>query len=588
MALLGPQYPVVHTNFKATDLLQGSLGDCWFISAVAVVAERPDLIDMVIPIYNVSNPNGIYDVRLFVDGYWQSFLLDSQFPTTEAGTLRFSACTRGQLWGPLIEKAYALINGSYHAVSGGQIEEAFLDLTGCPSEGWILMEDDFDMEVAWRRLKIFHELNLPIGCSTGVNSDLEACGLHATHAYSVLRVLEFHDPQLRALADGENSLRLVEIRNPLGARKQVKGKFAMGSENLKKVGEYLQEPIDQHTFWLEYTEFLQRFWGLSICKAHKNWFAETRTCTFPRRDSRIRCCPKSTFFLQGTSPTVLYVMTLQPTKRGSTHRTDRRSTYQYGDLVTIVFRIHRKTKELSVITAGFNGCNTRDSHVCVTLDDFDTWEYGVTAFCMGRGPTAASVDGRTDKSSTPPFYLRIFADNPVEIDDFPRPDQSAKILNSLFVEAPSIFARTPADLLTFDKLWSSRLPRFKHSIREFNEYLSLQWYSFGPHLFIVIHNSGVKVSVGFNFSTVGFQVRFPNNVVYKESTFYDASQANPFTHPQKGSGTQEFVIQNLVIGAGCRCLCVSAVAHGQEASFQPTRIRTTPTDLPMSQVLLIF
>ena len=44
--------------------------------------------------------------------------------------LAYSKAHKNQLWVPFLEKAYAKIHGSYQAISGGHIAEAFLDLTG--------------------------------------------------------------------------------------------------------------------------------------------------------------------------------------------------------------------------------------------------------------------------------------------------------------------------------------------------------------------------------------------------------------------------------------------------------------------------
>ena len=46
--------------FRATDLAQGGVGDCWFVSALAVVAERPDLIAKLGPLRSdVSLPRHV-------------------------------------------------------------------------------------------------------------------------------------------------------------------------------------------------------------------------------------------------------------------------------------------------------------------------------------------------------------------------------------------------------------------------------------------------------------------------------------------------------------------------------------------------
>ena len=77
-------YGIVKENntFRAQDLVQGKLGDCWFLSALAVIAERPDLIQRLIPIQNQQKElaSGRVHVNLFVDGFWKRIALDNFLP----------------------------------------------------------------------------------------------------------------------------------------------------------------------------------------------------------------------------------------------------------------------------------------------------------------------------------------------------------------------------------------------------------------------------------------------------------------------------------------------------------------------------
>jgi hypothetical protein len=163
-----PSFVVVSDyGFSAKDLLQGGVGDCWFLSALAVVAERHDLVAKLFA-DTTPTPSGCYNIRLFLDGAWRSILVhlaacalfdctvptpnrpraapppqvDDLLPCTarprrpehalDTG-LAFSRAHGGQLWVCLAEKAYAKAHGSYRAISGGEIAEALLDLTGAPT-----------------------------------------------------------------------------------------------------------------------------------------------------------------------------------------------------------------------------------------------------------------------------------------------------------------------------------------------------------------------------------------------------------------------------------------------------------------------
>jgi calpain-15 len=78
-----PSFVIVSDfGFSAEHLRQGGVGDCWFLSALAVVAERHDLIAKLFKDTS-SNGAGCYNVRLFLDGAWQPVLIDDRLPCTK-------------------------------------------------------------------------------------------------------------------------------------------------------------------------------------------------------------------------------------------------------------------------------------------------------------------------------------------------------------------------------------------------------------------------------------------------------------------------------------------------------------------------
>ena len=116
-----------------TDVKQGALGDCWLLSALATLAERPELLAATMPT-RATNDAGAYQVRLCRDGAWEAILLDDALPCTADGVLAFARGARRQLWVSLIEKAFAKMYGCYEALEGGTTDEALAALTGFPCE----------------------------------------------------------------------------------------------------------------------------------------------------------------------------------------------------------------------------------------------------------------------------------------------------------------------------------------------------------------------------------------------------------------------------------------------------------------------
>ena len=228
----------------------------------------------------------------------------------------YGRAAKNQLWVSLLEKAYAKAHGSYAATSGGWIAEALSDLTGCPSEtidlDGVEARDAAGDRSVWARILSFAEAGFPMGCSTGWGDSAQ--GIVGGHAYSVLDVRELRgaavgkqtklpyaaaaaaaedpseegeDPEVTIV--GETSrpprlgpaasrdrapLRLVRVRNPWG-RREWSGEWGRASEvwTAKLGAELGNTRADDGTFWMSWRDFLARFRGVDVCKAHRGWHA---------------------------------------------------------------------------------------------------------------------------------------------------------------------------------------------------------------------------------------------------------------------------------------------------------------------------
>lgn len=158
-----PQF--VDDGVSSADCIQGNLGDCWFISAMSVLATRDELlvggrrgmeydVDMIVdkeiasllsngvypPIFHKYRAIGLYVIRIFKNFQWVYVVIDERIPVhTEKGKKHnqpvFGHCKDPhELWVALIEKAYAKLHGCYENLISGYVDEGIQELTGFQPE----------------------------------------------------------------------------------------------------------------------------------------------------------------------------------------------------------------------------------------------------------------------------------------------------------------------------------------------------------------------------------------------------------------------------------------------------------------------
>eukprot|EP00250_Pteridium_aquilinum_P020316 c24782_g3_i2 orf=517-6945(-) len=251
-------------NANASDVCQGRLGDCWFLSAVAVLTEASRIGEVIItPSYNEE---GIYTVRFCIQGEWVPVVVDDWIPCEARGKPAFATSRRcNELWVSILEKAYAKVHGSYEALEGGFVHDALVDLTGGAGEEIDMSSAQAQIDLAsgrlWSQLLSFKQQGFLLGAGSPSGSDahVSSSGIVQGHAYSVLQVRE---------VDGH---KLIQVRNPWANEVEWNGPWSdlstEWSDRMKHKLRYSPQAQDG-VFWMSWEDFQIHFCSIYVCRIY--------------------------------------------------------------------------------------------------------------------------------------------------------------------------------------------------------------------------------------------------------------------------------------------------------------------------------
>ena len=293
-------------GIESNDVIQGGLGDCWFISALSVIATKDYLLrgefsDDILsdkkidqeenvmlstgvypPIFHSFRKKGIFCFRFFKNFKWRYVLVDNRLPClrvydNQTPTPLYGKCrAMNEFWVSLIEKAYAKLHGSYRALASGFIDDGLVDLTGLTSCKMIIEAEKLNskqkVDELWNLLlsnssltfkgeiqktsggkkisaKFYIRNKTMMGCSfdgRGNAVEMEVI-LNNRHtgilASHAYSILDvFEIPKPRGKK--RKFSRLLRIRNPWG-RKEWTGKWSDDSVETKQNKERIEQKLNE-------------------------------------------------------------------------------------------------------------------------------------------------------------------------------------------------------------------------------------------------------------------------------------------------------------------------------------------------------
>ncbi|KAL5482317.1 hypothetical protein ACEPAI_8911 [Sanghuangporus weigelae] len=368
---------------SASDICQGQLGDCWFLSAIAAVATKPELIKKLCVEHDPIV--GVYGFIFCRDGEWVDVIIDDQLFTsvpkwesisgeTQAvyhydsdmydsiarrggKTLYFARSSQeNEIWVPLIEKAYAKLHGDFDAIEGGYTNEGIEDLTGGVSDS-ISVNDIMDPDEFWNTDLLRANEDLLFSCFL-FNPDKEdgevIKGLVNNHAYTVVKAVEFRGK------------RFLMVRNPWG-KSEWTGRWSDGSR-------------EWTTEWLDALKVLEHQFGddgvfvMEYCDFLKTWTYLERTRLFDPS------WVVSSHWLSVES---------RPLP----------SSWQYGD-VSFTFSLPKSSEAILILSKS-------DSRFYYPVAGSSTWSFDFKLFKKGEEDELASSDSMMGLARSSKLHIHL-------------------------------------------------------------------------------------------------------------------------------------------------------------------------------------
>lgn len=267
----------VYDTMESGDIIQGGLGDCYFLAAISSIAEKPERLRRLF-LSKKNHGNGIYAVAMCINGIWEEIIMDDFAPCHKNNKLAFNTSKTNELWVVLLEKAWAKVHGGYLNIEAGLTREALRDLTGASAKTYFLRQDP---DGIWLKLMNAENKNFIMtagsdNLNSGSDAYIKKIGICGSHAYSLLAVYQIDRRYGKVERKGQGEEftdQLVKLRNPWG-QGEWHGKWSDDDPDwtpeLKQIVGFTGKKEDG-IFFMPWEEFIKYYSDVQICYFHDGY-----------------------------------------------------------------------------------------------------------------------------------------------------------------------------------------------------------------------------------------------------------------------------------------------------------------------------
>ncbi|XP_059144005.1 calpain-3-like [Physella acuta] len=250
----------------------------WFHAALVVVSLSVRALERLIPGFRNSEQNfdasyvGCFHFHIWRFGEWVDIVVDDYLPILDGFPL-FSRPlgSAGEMWGPLVEKAYAKCKRTFQAIEYGFTLDVLTDLTGAICE---FFTPDIDPPSNLFHILYKSALNRSLMACWRNNKRLTPAGFNWSDdsgSSDKDRYLHIITAVSKFSVSGGRMEQMIRLKCPYGSEPRWHGRFSDGdtpswqnvnSEFMSRLQPHSKKDLDE--YWMTYSDFRCNFGGLIV------------------------------------------------------------------------------------------------------------------------------------------------------------------------------------------------------------------------------------------------------------------------------------------------------------------------------------